>query len=65
MVKNICVYCSSGNSIDKKYFTVAKELGEKIAKNNLGLVYGGSSLGLMGEVSNTAHNCGAKVRSCS
>ena len=61
MVKNICVYCSSGDNIDKKYFAIAKELGEKIAQNNLGLVYGGSSLGLMGEVSNTAHQCGAKV----
>ena len=61
MVKNICVYCSSGNNIDKKYFNIARELGEKIAQNNLGLVYGGSSLGLMGEVSNTAHKFGAKV----
>lgn len=58
---NICVYCSSGDYIDKKYFIVAKELGEKLAKNNYGLVYGGSSLGLMGEVANTAFNCGAKV----
>ena len=61
MIKNICVYCSSGDFIDKKYFAVAKELGEKIAINGLGLVYGGSSLGLMGEVANTAFNSGAKV----
>ena len=29
MVKNICVYCSSGDYIDKKYFAVANELGAK------------------------------------
>lgn len=61
MIKNLCVYCSSGDYIDRKYFAVAKELGEKLAQNGYGLVYGGSSLGLMGEVANTAHNCGAKV----
>ena len=61
MIKNICVYCSSGNYINQKYFVAAKEFGEKIAKFGYGLVYGGSSLGLMGEVANTAHNHGAKV----
>lgn len=61
MIKNVCVYCSSGDYIDKKYFVVAKELGEKIAQFGYGLVYGGSSLGLMGEVANTAHRCGSKV----
>ncbi len=61
MIKNICVYCSSGDFIDQQYFEAAKELGEKLAQNNYGLVYGGSSLGLMGEIANTAFNLGAKV----
>ena len=60
-MKNVCVYCSSSKNIDKKYFAAAKELGEKLAKNNLGLVYGGSSLGLMGEVALSAQKAGAKV----
>lgn len=60
-MKKICIYCSSGNHIDKKYFAAAHELGEKIAKNGLGVVYGGSSLGLMGEVAITAHKAGTKV----
>lgn len=61
MQKNICVYCSSSDYTDKIYFDAAKELGEKIAKNNFGLIYGGSLLGLMGEVATNAHNNGAKV----
>ena len=60
-MKNVCVYCSSSKNIDKTYFAAAKELGEKLAKNSLGLVYGGSSLGLMGEVALTALKSGAKV----
>lgn len=60
-MKNICVYCSSSKNIDKKYFAAAKELGEKMAKLGFGLVYGGSSLGLMGEVAFNAQKAGAKV----
>ncbi|MCR4880938.1 MAG: TIGR00730 family Rossman fold protein [bacterium] len=60
-MKNICVYCSSSKNIDEKYFIAAKELGEKMAKCGFGLVYGGSSLGLMGEVALTAQKAGAKV----
>jgi len=60
-LKNICVYCSSGNYIDEKYFKVANDLGVAIAKNNFNLIYGGSNLGLMGEVALTAHKNGAKV----
>ena len=61
MSKNICVYCSSGNEIADKYFEAAKELGIKIAQNGFGLVYGGSLLGLMGEVATNAYDNGAKV----
>ena len=61
MIKNICVYCSSGNGIDSVYFEAAKELGEKIAYRGFGLVYGGSSLGLMGEVANSVQRAGANV----
>ena len=61
MTKNICVYCSSGNEIDDKYFKIAKELGIKIAQNGFGLVHGGRLLGLMGEVATNAYENGAKV----
>ena len=60
-MKNICVYCSSSKNIDKVYFDAAKELGEKMARFDFGLVYGGSSLGLMGEVALTAQKNGSKV----
>lgn len=60
-MKNICVYCSSSKNIDKKYFDEARELGEKLAQNGFGLIYGGSSLGLMGEVAFSAQKAGAKV----
>lgn len=50
---NIAVYCGSQHGIHKEYENTARELGEWIAANGHGLVYGGSSIGLMGVVSAT------------
>ncbi len=51
-MKNISVFCgsNSGNSpIFKEY---AYQLGNSLAENNIGLVYGGAKVGLMGAVAN-------------
>lgn len=61
MNKNICVYCSSSNNLETKYYKVAEELGTLIAKNNCQLIYGGTTVGLMGTVSTFAKRNGAKV----
>jgi uncharacterized protein (TIGR00730 family) len=61
MNRNICVYCSSSNAVDEKYFIVARQLGEIIAKNGDHLIYGGANLGLMGEVAKTVKANGGKV----
>jgi len=50
MNKNICVYCSSSNSLDEKYYKIAYELGSVLAKEGCSLVYGGSTRGCMGKV---------------
>ena len=53
--KSICVFCGSkyGNSAIYKDATL--ELGEQLAKNKIKLIYGGGSLGLMGELSKSVH----------
>jgi len=48
--KRIAVYCSSSDHINKDYFTQADELGALMAANQMNLVYGGSMVGLMGQV---------------
>jgi len=60
-IKNICVFASASNEVDKKYFACARELGAEIAKNGYDLVYGASDLGLMGEAANTAKKLGSNV----
>lgn len=50
MIKSVCVFCSSSNKIDKKYFDLAYNFGKLLAKEKVTLVYGGSSVGMMGAV---------------
>ncbi|MBM9592488.1 TIGR00730 family Rossman fold protein [Leptospira sp. 201903075] len=51
-IKNIAVYCGSSPGLDPYYMTAAYELGEYLGSNQIGLVYGGASVGLMGAVAN-------------
>ncbi len=48
--KRFCVYCGSGLGANPVYAAAARTLGQALAENGIGLVYGGGSLGLMGEV---------------
>ncbi len=50
LLKNICVYCGSGAGNNPAYAEAANTLGEAMAKADIGLVYGGGSIGLMGEI---------------
>ncbi|MFW6077925.1 MAG: TIGR00730 family Rossman fold protein [Hyphomicrobiales bacterium] len=57
----ICVYCGSGCGRDPGYVTAARQLGHDMAKAEIGLVYGGGSLGLMGEVAKSTLAAGGRV----
>ncbi len=58
---NITVFSSSSDAVDPVFFEVARELGESIARRGDTLVYGGTSVGLMGAVARAAHESGGKV----
>ena len=53
--KSLCVFCGSKNGNSPIYKEAAKKLGAQLAKNNIKLVYGGGSLGLMGKLSKSVH----------
>lgn len=59
--KNICVYTSSSDDLDKIYYDAAKELGVLLAQNGFNLVYGGGNLGMMGVLAQAVKDFGAKV----
>lgn len=59
--KSLCIYCSSSNHLPDKFYEISRELGEKLAKNGYNMVYGGTVVGMMGVIADTASKFGAKV----
>ncbi len=60
-VESVCVYCGSGKGLSPAYAVAARTLGTALAKHNIRLIYGGGSLGLMGEVARSALGAGGQV----
>ena len=60
-INSICIFASSSSNIERIYFKEAYNLGIEIAQNNYNIVYGGSSLGLMGEVTSAAKLRGSEI----
>ena len=60
-MKRICVYCGSGIGADSAYENSACNLGKVIADNNIELVYGGASVGLMGTIAKSVVENNGKV----
>ena len=59
--QNLCVYCGSGPGKNPVYMAAARTLGRAMVEAGIGLVYGGGSLGLMGEVAKTVLEAGGHV----
>ncbi len=60
-MNSIAVFCGSSRGIDPEYATQARELGKLLARKNMTLVFGGSKVGLMEELSEAALQAGGKV----
>ncbi|APU59747.1 TIGR00730 family Rossman fold protein [Clostridium botulinum] len=60
-MKKICVYSGSNLGLRSEYKESAKLLGKILAENKIELIYGGSRIGLMGEISNEVLRNNGKV----
>jgi hypothetical protein len=60
-MKNICVYCGSRKPKDPEIAELAVALGRSLPAKNLGLVYGGGKVGMMGLVADAALSEGGEV----
>ncbi len=58
---NVCVFCSSNLGDKPEYAKVATELGQLIAKQGFGMIYGGANVGLMRYCAEAAIQGGAEV----
>lgn len=61
MPRTLCVYCSSSDRLDPKYFAAAEALGRAMPARGWGLVYGGGRTGLMGTMARTVKAGGGRV----
>ncbi len=60
-MKYICVFCGSSMGLRPAYKLAAQAMGETLARRDLGLVYGGGNVGLMGIVADAALAAGGQV----
>src|SRR5262245_16603728 len=60
-IRNVCVYCGSNTGADPAYAAAAAKFGQRFAEDHVGLVYGGGSLGLMGELARSVLEHGGRV----
>jgi len=60
-VRAVCVFCGSSAPADPRYRDAARGLGALVARRGIDLVYGGGSVGLMGELADAALDAGGRV----
>ena len=60
-MQRICVFCGSSSGTRPAYGEMARSLGTELARRELGLVYGGSSVGLMGMLADAVLAAGGEV----
>lgn len=61
VMKRICVFCGSSPGGQPEYTQVAHQLGHTLVRKNIGLVYGGGRVGMMGQIAQTVLESGGEV----
>lgn len=61
MIESVCVYCGSSANVDQMYKQSAIDLGQLLVDEKWTTVYGGSRVGLMGLLADSALDAGGKV----
>ena len=60
-MRKICVYCGSGPGTDPAFIESARAFGAILAKNGVGLVFGGGAVGMMGAIAKSVLDHGGTV----
>lgn len=61
-MKRICVFCGSSAGSRPEYAAAAEELGRELVRRNIGLVYGGGNVGLMGIIADAVLRADGEVQ---
>ena len=60
-MRRICVFCGSSPGARPEYLQAAKQLGYTLASKDIGLVYGGARVGMMGKIAESVLEKGGEV----
>jgi uncharacterized protein (TIGR00730 family) len=60
-LKRLCVFCGANAGNGPRYRDAAETLGHALVHANIGLVYGGAGIGLMGVIADAVRNGGGEV----
>jgi uncharacterized protein (TIGR00730 family) len=61
-MKRICVFCGSSPGNRPEYRAAAEEMAAELVRRNIGLVYGGGNVGLMGTIADAVLRVGGEVQ---
>ncbi|HVR27675.1 MAG TPA: TIGR00730 family Rossman fold protein [Candidatus Polarisedimenticolia bacterium] len=61
-MKRICVFCGSSQGSRPEYGAAAEEMAAELVRRNIGLVYGGGNVGLMGIIGDAVLKAGGEVQ---
>ena len=60
-MRKLCVFCGSSAGRESGYTALAVQLAHELAQRNIGIVYGGGRVGLMGALADAALAAGGQV----
>lgn len=60
-ISSVLVYCSARDDIPEKFFDATVALADTLVKNDIDVVYGGGSTGLMGQLADSVVDNGGRI----
>jgi uncharacterized protein (TIGR00730 family) len=61
-MRRICVFCGSSEGSRPEYRAAAEEMATELVRRNIGLVYGGGNVGLMGIIADAVLKAGGEAQ---
>lgn len=62
MIRTVTLFCASSRKSHEKYFQTAIELADLLIDNDIGAIYGGGAVGLMGCIADRYIERGGRIR---
>lgn len=61
MIKTATIFCASSQKVEPVYFEATRQLALELTRHKVEIIYGGGSIGLMGNLADTVIENGGKI----